>query len=138
MTKCMTKSMTKQGNDKVNWHVYQGRTASQPESESADLLLERYGVLAGADRKNSRRVCRQKTKKIREAAGGRQKAFSQGSCGKMQGKKQKREKAFSQGSRDKTQGEKQKKRTIRAIRAIRAIRRPDPNGSCIRVRERKR
>ena len=71
----------------------------------------------------------------------REKAFSQGSCGKMQGKKQIREKAFSQGSRDKTQGGKIKKRTIRAIRTIRTIRtirRPDLNGSCIRVRERKR
>ena len=32
-----------------------------------------------------------KQKKIREAAGGRQKAFSQGSRNKTQGKKQKRE-----------------------------------------------
>ena len=73
----------------------------------------------------------------------REQAFSQGSCGKMKGEKTKREKpeAFSQGSCGKMQGGKNtKKRAIRAIRAIRTIRirRRDLNGSCLRVRERKR
>ena len=62
-------------------------------------FIRAFRCLLGADRRHSRRVCRQKRKKTLGAAGRRQKAFSQGSRIKTQGKKQKTQKAFSQGSR---------------------------------------
>jgi len=61
---------------------------------------KKYERLLGADRRYSLRIRVIK----RWGKTKREKAFSQGSCGKMQGKKQEKEKAFFQGSRDKTQG----------------------------------
>ena len=86
MTKSMTKSMTKWGNDKVYPPPF---IVQECLRHSADPLIRAFRCLLGADRRHSLRVFRQKRKKTLGAAGGRQKAFSQGSRIKTQGKKQK-------------------------------------------------
>ena len=90
---------------------------------------QKYETLLGADRRQSLRVRAIKRREKNKKRKAFSEAFSQGSCGKIQGKKTKRETAFSQGSRDEAEGGTTKKRTIRAIRAtrtIRTIRRPIP------------
>ena len=82
-TKSMTKSMTKWGNDKVYLPPF---IVQECLRHSADPLIRAFRCLLGADRRHSLRVFRQKRKKTLGAAGRRQKAFSQGSRNKTQGK----------------------------------------------------
>ena len=144
MTEPMPKSVTTQGNGKVNrarhdnfavgrpfirvlWCSAGGGQTQGILSGIAGTKHQKYETLLGADRRQSLRVRAIKRREKNKKRKAFSEAFSQGSCGKIQGKKTKRETAFSQGSRDEAEGGTTKKRTIRAIRAtrtIRTIRRP--------------
>ena len=99
---------------------------------------QKYETLLGADRRQSLRVRAIKRREKNKKRKAFSQAFSQGSCGKIQGKKTKRETAFSQGSRDEAEGGTTKKRTIR-LYVLHAqyvqYSAPYRDGSCVGLRD---